>query len=50
MAEFIIGRQQILDKKLNIYAYELLFRGKDLDLNDKGEATQATNQIITMQY
>ncbi|NOS73543.1 MAG: HDOD domain-containing protein [Methyloglobulus sp.] len=47
MAEFIIGRQQILDQKLNIYAYELLFRGKDLDLNDKGEATQATNQIIT---
>jgi EAL and modified HD-GYP domain-containing signal transduction protein len=47
MAEFIIGRQQILDQQLNIYAYELLFRGKDLDLNDKGEATQATNQIIT---
>ena len=47
MANFIIGRQQILDQKLNIYAYELLFRGKDFDLNDKNEATQATNQIIT---
>jgi len=47
MADFIIGRQQILDQKLNIYAYELLFRGKDLNLNDKNEATQATNQIIT---
>jgi EAL and modified HD-GYP domain-containing signal transduction protein len=47
MADFIIGRQQIFDQKLNIYAYELLFRGKDLNLNDKNEATQATNQIIT---
>jgi EAL and modified HD-GYP domain-containing signal transduction protein len=47
MAEFLIGRQQILDQKLNIYGYELLFRGKDFDLNNKSEATQATNQIIT---
>ena len=47
MAEFIIGRQQIFDRKLNIYAYELLFRGKDLDLTDKNEATRATNQVIT---
>jgi EAL and modified HD-GYP domain-containing signal transduction protein len=47
MTDFLIGRQQILDKNLNIYAYELLFRGKDLNLNDKNEATQATNQIIT---
>lgn len=47
MADFLIGRQQILDQKLNIYAYELLFRGKDFDLNNKSEATQATNQIIT---
>jgi c-di-GMP phosphodiesterase len=47
MAEFLIGRQQILDQKLNIYAYELLFRGQDFDLNNKSEATQATNQVIT---
>jgi EAL and modified HD-GYP domain-containing signal transduction protein len=47
MADFIIGRQQIFDKQLNIYAYELLFRGKDFDLTDKTQATQATNQIIT---
>ncbi len=47
MADFIIGRQQILDRQLNIYAYELLFRGQGLDLTDKEEATQATNQIIT---
>ncbi len=47
MADFIIGRQQILDSKLNIYAYELLFRGQGLNLEDRDEATQATNQIIT---
>ena len=47
MADFIIGRQPILDRALNIYAYELLFRGEDFDLSDKNEATEATNQIIT---
>jgi c-di-GMP phosphodiesterase len=47
MADFIIGRQQIFDQNLNVYAYELLFRGKDFDLTDKHGATQATNQIIT---
>jgi EAL and modified HD-GYP domain-containing signal transduction protein len=47
MTDFIIGRQQIFDQKLNIFAYELLFRGQNFDLNQKGSATQATNQIIT---
>jgi EAL and modified HD-GYP domain-containing signal transduction protein len=47
MADIIIGRQQIFDRKLNIYAYELLFRGNDFDLNHKDGATQATNQVIT---
>lgn len=47
MADFIIGRQQIFDHKLNIYAYEILFRGQDFDLTHKDEAAQATNQIIT---
>jgi c-di-GMP phosphodiesterase len=47
MADFIIGRQQIFDQKLNTYAYELLFRGSNFDLNQQAEATQATNQIIT---
>ena len=43
MADFIIGRQQILDKHLNIYAYELLFRGQGFDSTDKDDAT---NQMI----
>jgi c-di-GMP phosphodiesterase len=47
MTDFIIGRQPILDRKLNIFAYEILFRGKDFDLSDKDEATEATNQVIT---
>jgi EAL and modified HD-GYP domain-containing signal transduction protein len=47
MADILIGRQQIFDQKLNIYAYELLFRGSDFDLNHKEGATQATNQVIT---
>jgi EAL and modified HD-GYP domain-containing signal transduction protein len=47
MKDILIGRQQIFDQHLNIYAYELLFRGNDFDLNLKDGATKATNQIIT---
>jgi EAL and modified HD-GYP domain-containing signal transduction protein len=47
MTDFIIGRQQIVDQKLNIFAYELLFRGHDFDLNNKDDGALATNQIIT---
>lgn len=47
MADFIIGRQKIFDQKLNIFAYEILFRGQDFDLKNKDGSTQATNQIIT---
>ncbi|MEY3881068.1 MAG: hypothetical protein RIQ94_1864 [Pseudomonadota bacterium] len=47
MADIIIGRQQIFDRKLNIYAYELFFRGHDFDLSHKDGATKATNQLIT---
>lgn len=47
MTDFLIGRQQILDRKLNTFAYEILFRGKDFDLSAKEGATSATNQVIT---
>lgn len=47
MADILIGRQQILDHTLKTYAYELLFRGTDFDLNDPNGGTLATNQIIT---
>ncbi len=47
MAEFLIGRQQILDKNLENFGYEILFRGNDFDLDEAHGATSATNQIIT---
>nr|WP_305906874.1 EAL domain-containing protein [Methylomarinum sp. Ch1-1]MDP4519585.1 EAL domain-containing protein [Methylomarinum sp. Ch1-1] len=47
MSDILIGRQQILDSKLNLYAYEILFRGHDFDLKDQEGAAQATNQVIT---
>lgn len=46
MQDFLIGRQQIFDRDLNVFAYELLFR----DANGRGpqqvEATEASNQVI----
>jgi EAL and modified HD-GYP domain-containing signal transduction protein len=46
MQDFLIGRQQIFDRDLKIFAYELLFR----DAHGKGpgeiEATWASNQVI----
>lgn len=47
MTDFLIGRQQIFDKKLAIYAYEILFRGQNYDLTETNQASQATNQVIT---
>lgn len=47
MKDFLIGRQQILDRKLNTFAYEILFRGNDFDLSVTEGATSATNQVIT---
>ena len=47
MTDFLIGRQQIFDKNLDIYAYEILFRGQDYDLTESSQASQATNQVIT---
>lgn len=47
MTDFLIGRQQILDCKLNTFAYEILFRGKNFDLSELDGATSATNQVIT---
>lgn len=47
MSDILIGRQQIFNSNLNVYAYEILFRGSDFDLNEKDGATSATNQVIT---
>ncbi len=47
MNDILVGRQQILDTKLDIYAYEILFRGTDFDLSQQEQAASATNQVIT---
>lgn len=47
MTDFLIGRQQILDSNLNTFAYEILFRGKNFDLDARDGGANATNQVIT---
>lgn len=47
MIDFLIGRQQILDSKLETFAYEILFRGQHFDLSLAESAAHATNQVIT---
>lgn len=46
MQEFLIGRQQILDRDQNVFAYELLFRDSDGRAPQQTEATEASNQVI----
>jgi len=46
MDNFLIGRQQILDKNLNTVAYEILFRGAEFDVSKPKEAYSATNQVL----
>lgn len=47
MNNLIIGRQQIINRESGIYAYELLFRDKDLNPIDGHESTLATQEVIT---
>jgi len=47
MQEILIGRQQILDHNLDIFAYEILFRGRNFDLSNPDDAPLATNQVIS---
>lgn len=46
MQDFLIGRQQITDRKLNIFGYELLFRDAQGKGPNQAEATEASNQVI----
>lgn len=46
MADYFIGRQQILDRDLRVYGYELLYRGGSVDFAEERQAADATNQII----
>ncbi|MEM6998399.1 MAG: hypothetical protein AAF419_01000, partial [Pseudomonadota bacterium] len=45
-AQIFIGRQPIFDSKLNVIAYELLFRSSNVDAFDGGSGDLATSQLI----
>lgn len=47
MSETFIARQPIFDQHMNVYAYELLFRGGD-DMDDAGviDGDSATSQVL----
>ncbi len=47
MDNFLIGRQQILDRNLNTVAYEILFRGDEFDVSRPNGAYSATSQVIS---
>ncbi len=47
MLDAFLGRQPIFDRDLEVYGYELLFRGGDVDFADITEGDRATSQLIT---
>jgi len=46
MQDVFIGRQPIYARGLDVFAYELLFRGGDVDFADFTEGDRATSQVI----
>jgi EAL and modified HD-GYP domain-containing signal transduction protein len=46
MQDVFIGRQPIYARGLDVFAYELLFRGGDVDYADFSEGDRATSQVI----
>ncbi|WP_022948785.1 EAL and HDOD domain-containing protein [Methylohalobius crimeensis] len=46
MTNFLIGRQQIFDRNLNIYGYELLFRSEDNTQASLDNGAAITQQLI----
>ena len=46
MKEILVGRQPIYDTQLNVQAYELLFRGADLDCADPRDGDRATGRVL----
>ena len=46
MKDVYIGRQPIYGRSLDVVAYELLFRGADVDHADFAEGDRATSQVI----
>ena len=46
MKEVFLGRQPIYGRKLELYAYELLYRGGDVNFADFTEGDRATSQVL----
>ncbi|HHJ16827.1 MAG TPA: HDOD domain-containing protein [Gammaproteobacteria bacterium] len=46
MSEIFIGRQPIYDRKLDVYAYELLFRAAKVNAAEITDGDQATSDVI----
>lgn len=46
MGDYLIGRQRIVDRDLNVFAYELLFRDIEGQCAAAFGPTQASNQVI----
>lgn len=46
MADAFVGRQPIFDRSLNVFGYELLFRGAGGNRADFADGNQATSQVM----
>ncbi len=44
--DVFVGRQPIYGRRLELYAYELLYRGADIDYADFTEGDRATSQVL----
>ncbi len=46
LQNIFVGRQPIYSRRLELYAYELLYRGADVDFADFTEGDKATSQVL----
>jgi len=46
LQNIFVGRQPIYSRRLELYAYELLYRGADVDFADFTEGDRATSQVL----
>lgn len=46
LQSIFVGRQPIYGRRLDLYAYELLYRGADVDFADFEEGDRATSQVL----
>lgn len=46
VSDVFVGRQPIYGRRLELFAYELLYRGADVDFADFAEGDRATSQVL----